>query len=191
MGQNINTIGAYNHGLGGEQLNLGFTGNPDDHSQYAMRIYQTDKYSSNNYYPAESPAVCTATAIGTAGAACTPTTAQVSNADGYLNNFVRLQQAWYQYTSPGGISVKLENFRKTKAQNLFSRLRGGSVTMSMASDSDSERSASRHRSATDSKTRQRKTTCSMACTRSQVAQKKSGNAFRRKAATASRRWRVL
>jgi S-layer homology domain len=110
MGQNTNTVGAYNHGLGGELLNLGIGGNPDDHSQYLIRIYQVDKYSSNNYYPAESPAVCTAATIGVAGAACTSSNAQVSNADGYLNNFIRLQQMWYQYTSSGGISVKLGKF---------------------------------------------------------------------------------
>ena len=110
MGQNSNTIGSYNHGLGGQLLNIGFGGNPDDRSQYMVRIYNVDKYSSNNYYPAESPAVCTSATIGVAGAACTPTSAQVSNADGYLTNFLRLQQAWYQYTTPGGVSVKIGKF---------------------------------------------------------------------------------
>ena len=118
MGQNTSTIGAYNHGLGGEWINLGFGGNPDDHSQYFVRIYQTDKYSSNNYYPAESPYVCTSATIGTAGAACTPTTAQASNADGILSNFVRLQQLWYQYTSPGGISVKVGKFPQDEGPKL-------------------------------------------------------------------------
>ena len=109
-GGNAATTGAYNHGLGYEGVTISFGGNPDNNSQWLITLNQTDRYSGSNYYPAETPSACTASTIGLAGAACNPGLAGVSNADGYLNNFVRMQNAWYQYTSPGGIYVKVGKF---------------------------------------------------------------------------------
>lgn len=110
MGQNAATTGAYNHGLGAQSISLSFGGNPDDRSQYLVQLTNVDKYSSANFYPQETPSACTAATIGVAAAACNPTLAQVSNADGYLTNFLRMQNAWYQYTSPGGVYVKVGKF---------------------------------------------------------------------------------
>ena len=110
MGQNGNTTGSYNHGLGTQYLSLSIGGNPDDSSQYLIKITQLDRYSSVNFYPQETPSVCTAATIGTAGAACSAANAGASNADGYLSNFMRLQDMWYQYTSPGGVYAKVGKF---------------------------------------------------------------------------------
>jgi hypothetical protein len=110
MGQNGNTTGQYNHGLGTQYMSASFGGNPDDRSQYLIKITNLDRYSSVNYYPQETPSACTAATIGVAGAACSAANAGASNADGYLTNFVRLQDVWYQYTSPGGIYAKVGKF---------------------------------------------------------------------------------
>jgi hypothetical protein len=110
MGQNGNTLGSYNHGLGTQYMSLSIGGNPDDNTQYLVKITNLDRYSSVNYYPQETPSVCTAATIGTAGAACSAANAGASNADGYLSNFMRLQDMWFQYTSPGGIYAKIGKF---------------------------------------------------------------------------------
>ena len=107
---NTATTGPYNHGLGYEGVTISFGGNPDDNSQWLVTLNQTDRYSSSNFYPAETPSVCTAATIGLAAAPCSGANAGASNADGYLTNFVRMQNAWYQYTSPGGIYVKVGKF---------------------------------------------------------------------------------
>ena len=107
---NSATTGPYNHGLGYEGVTISFGGNPDDRSQWLVTLNQTDRYSGSNFYPGETPFACTSATIGVAGGACTAATAQAQNADGYLNNFVRMQNAWYQYTSPGGIYVKVGKF---------------------------------------------------------------------------------
>jgi guanyl-specific ribonuclease Sa len=110
MGQNGNTLGQYNHGLATQYMSASFGGNPDDRSQYLIKFTNLDRYSSVNYYPQETPSACTAATIGVAGAACSAANAGASNADGYLTNFMRLQDVWYQYTSPGGIYAKVGKF---------------------------------------------------------------------------------
>jgi hypothetical protein len=112
MGQNTNTSGQYGHGLGMQYLNLSFGGTPDEHSQYQVQFTNLDRYSATNFYPQASPALCTTMAVGVAGAACSSANASALDADGYLNNFVRLQNMWYQYTSPGGIYVKVGKFQQ-------------------------------------------------------------------------------
>jgi hypothetical protein len=110
MGQNGNTIGQYNHGLATQYMSASWGGNPDDRSQYLIKLTNLDRYSSVNYYPQETPSACTAATIGVAGAACSGANAGASNGDAYLTNFVRLQDVWYQYTSPGGIYAKVGKF---------------------------------------------------------------------------------
>jgi hypothetical protein len=110
MGQNGNTLGQYNHGLATQYMSASFGGNPDDRSQYLIKFTNLDRYSSVNYYPQETPSACTAATIGVAGAACSGANAGASNADAYLTNFMRLQDVWYQYTSPGGIYAKVGKF---------------------------------------------------------------------------------
>jgi hypothetical protein len=110
MGQNGNTTGTYNHGLGTQYLSLSIGGNPDAHSQYLVKITQLDRYSSVNYYPQETPALCTGATVGTGGAACSTANSGAADADGYLQNFMRLQDMWYQYTTPGGIYAKVGKF---------------------------------------------------------------------------------
>ena len=109
-GNNTAPTGPYNHGLGSIQTAINFGGNPDDNSQWLVTLNQFERYSGSNFYPSESPAACQSATIGIAGAACTSALAGVQNADGYLNNFLRMQNAWYQYTSPGGIYVKVGKF---------------------------------------------------------------------------------
>jgi hypothetical protein len=107
---NSNTIGHYNHGLGMQYLGLAFAGNPDDRSQYFIRFTMRNRYSDTNFYPNNSPAACTSAVIG--GAPCNPTSASVSNASGvFANNFITLQQMWYQFTTPGGIYAKVGRFQ--------------------------------------------------------------------------------
>jgi hypothetical protein len=108
---NSNTIGQYNHGLGMQYLGLVFSGNPDDRSQYYVRFTMRNRYSDTNFFPNNSPAACTSATIG--GAPCNPTSASVSNASGiFANNFITLQQMWYQFTTPGGIFAKVGKFQQ-------------------------------------------------------------------------------
>ena len=119
MGQNGNTIGQYNHGLATQYMSASWGGNPDDRSQYLIKLTNLDRYSSVNYYPQETPSACTGATIGTAGAACSAANAGASNGDGYLTNFVRLQDVWYQYTSPGGIYAKVGKFVEDEGPKQF------------------------------------------------------------------------
>ena len=108
--QNGNTTGSYNHGLGTQYFAMRYGGNPDDRSQWVINLVNIDRYSAVNYYPQDTPGVCTAATIGVAGIPCNPGNTSPANADGYLTNFVRLQDVWYQYTSPGGIYAKVGKF---------------------------------------------------------------------------------
>jgi hypothetical protein len=112
MGQNTNTTGQLGHGLGMQYLSLQFGGNPDDRSQYLVKLTNLDRYSNTNFYPAQTPSVCTSTVVGVAAAACTAANVQPLDADGILTNFVRLQDMWYQYTSPGGVYAKIGKFQQ-------------------------------------------------------------------------------
>jgi hypothetical protein len=109
---NSATTGPYNHGLGYEGITISLSGNPDDRSQYLVSLHQTDRYSAANFYPAQTPGVCQAATIGIGAAAapCSGANSAVLSSDGILNNFLRMQNAWYQYTSPGGVYVKVGKF---------------------------------------------------------------------------------
>jgi hypothetical protein len=112
MGQNGNTLGSYGHGLGTQYLSLQFGGNPDDRSQYLVKLTNLDRYSSVNFYPQATPAVCVTPTVGVAGAACNAGNSGALDTDGILTNFVRMQDMWYQYTSPGGIYAKFGKFQQ-------------------------------------------------------------------------------
>jgi hypothetical protein len=114
MSQNTNAIGNTNHGLGMSYLSMSFGGNPDDHSQYLIKLANTFRYDSTSFVSTTSPGFCTNAGAGPTaitGATCTASTAAVSNADGVINSLVRLQELWYQYTSPGGIYAKVGKFQ--------------------------------------------------------------------------------
>jgi hypothetical protein len=108
--QNSNTIGNQNHGLGMSYLSLQFGGNPDDHSQYLVKLTNTFRYASTSYLAATTPAYCVpagAGATAVTGANCTGANAGPADSQGVVNSITRLQDLWYQYTSPGGIYAKV------------------------------------------------------------------------------------
>ena len=112
MGQNSNTTGEMGHGLGMQYLSLIFGGNPDDRSQWLVKLTNLDRYSNTNFYPAATPGVCVTPTVGVAGAACNAGNSGALDADGLLTNFVRMQDMWYQYTSPGGVYAKFGKFQQ-------------------------------------------------------------------------------
>jgi len=110
---NNNTIGQYGHGLGMSNLSLIFAGSADANSQYMIKLTETNRYSTPNFYPNMSPSVCTSAFVGTAGTACNGGNASPLNANGiFTQNFINMQQLWYEYTSPGGISARIGKFQQ-------------------------------------------------------------------------------
>jgi S-layer homology domain len=109
---NSNTTGQYGHGLGTQYAALSFGGNPDDHSQYLFKLTETDRYSSPNFLPSESPAYCPGATVGIAGAACSAANSSAADGDAVIGGIMRLQETWYQYTSPGGLYAKVGKFQQ-------------------------------------------------------------------------------
>jgi hypothetical protein len=108
---NNNTIGQYGHGLGMQYLALQFAGAPDKNSQYNVKLTYTDRYSATNFYPSVAPAACTASTV--AGAPCSGANTSPLNANGvFTTNFINLQQAWYEYHTPGNISARIGKFQQ-------------------------------------------------------------------------------
>jgi hypothetical protein len=115
MPQNSNAVGNLNHGLGMSYASIVFGGNPDDRSQYLIKLTNTFRYDATNFLAATTPAYCTnagAGATAVSGATCTGGNAGPADADGVISSLVRLQELWYQYTTPGGFYAKVGKFQE-------------------------------------------------------------------------------
>ena len=125
MGQNGNTIGQYGHGLGSQHVEIEFEGSTDNRSKYLVQLANLDIYSGTNFYPQVMPAFCMTPTVGVAAAPCTSANSSPLLADGILNNLVRLQNMWYEYTSPGGIYAKIGKFQQDEGPKQGSRTAWG------------------------------------------------------------------
>jgi hypothetical protein len=120
MGQRSDQTGQISRGAGMSYMSLQFGGNPDDRSQYLVKLTNTYRWDAINGYNATTPAYCAPPAgqLALAAQCNSPTTAGIVNADGVVNSITRLQDFWYQYTSPGGVYVKVGKMQEDEGPKM-------------------------------------------------------------------------